>query len=375
MKYLKTVLTAPVNFRLLVGWGAFFVVYFNRDKLTAYTSSWALLVTFVVNTLVITVCAFGVVTQADHLAKRLGEPYGTLILTLSIVSIEVILIAAVLLGPGDHPEIARDSVMAVTMIIMNLVIGIALLIGGNKHPKKQLNRAGLSNYLSLSVVMVLFAFGLPTLIGDGQGYSSGQALLIAILTLGCYGFFLYRQTGAQRMDFTEHTVGQPNRETQHRNALTTVTAVRGEVLTRSIVLIVLVLPIVLLSHDLAGTLDIGLNRLQAPAALSGLLIAMIVFLPETITTFRAAAAGQMQRVSNLTHGAVVSTYGMTIPVVLLIGLFMQQQVVLAESATNLVLLATTLVLTAVSFSQRRSGQIQGLAHLALFVGYSMTIIT
>src|SRR5699024_1954108 len=111
----------------------------------------------------------------------------------------------------------------------------------------------------------------------------------------------------------------------------------SEILTRAMVLVLTVIPIVLLSHDMATLLDQGLGRIGAPTALSGILIAAIVFLPETITAIRAAASAEIQRMSNLCHGALVSTVGLTIPTVLTIGLFTGQTVVLAESPANLML--------------------------------------
>src|SRR5699024_10700748 len=113
---------------------------------------------------VIIVCSGGVVTQAEHLAHRLGDPYGYLVLTLSIVAIEVILISAVMLGPSDHQTIARDSVMATVMIVLNLVIGLALIVGGMRHDNLRVNRTGISTYLSMLVVLIATAFAVPAVI-------------------------------------------------------------------------------------------------------------------------------------------------------------------------------------------------------------------
>lgn len=127
------IITPTDIFRVVLGWGGFAVLLLAGPildtplPLAALTAILAGIIT------VITVCAFGVVKQAEALAHRLGDPYGSLVLTLSIVMIEVILIGAVMLGPGEHTTIARDSVMAVAMIIMNLVIGLSLLAGGLRH--------------------------------------------------------------------------------------------------------------------------------------------------------------------------------------------------------------------------------------------------
>src|SRR5690606_39211456 len=255
---------------------------------------------------VITAAAFGVVTQAEHLAHRLGDPYGTLVLTISIAAIEVILISAVMLGPGQHTTIARDSVMAVSMIILNLVVGVALIAGGLRHRALRANTTGVSLYLGMLIVLLAVAFAFPGLIGRDGAYSAGQAVTMIVLTVGLYAFFLVRQTGAQRADFQEPADAPVRTDAPDRGRIgDVVRAHRVELLLRVALLLALVLPIVLLSHDMAALLDDGLDRLGAPVALSGILIAMIVFLPETITTVRAALAGEMQRVSNLCHGALV----------------------------------------------------------------------
>ena len=372
-------------FRIALGWGAFVLTLVARPLLSAHLPTPALVAVLAVVIAVIVVCAFGVVAQAEHLAHRLGDPYGTLVLTLSIVLIEVILISAVMLGPGDHLTIARDSVMAVSMIILNLVIGVALLVGGLRHGGLLPNRAGTSAYLSLLVVLCTVAFALPGLIGSGGAYRAGQAIGIAALTVVLYAFFLYRQMGAQRADFQE-AIAVGSAEAPNPAAPATDDAAdvrpsigdvlsehRTEVVVRAIALVLTVTPIVLLSHDMAVLLDDGLGRAGVPVALSGILIAMIVFLPETLTAIRAAQTGEIQRVSNLCHGALVSTVGLTIPAVLTIGLLTGQTVVLAENPTNLVLLAVTLVLNVMTFAGSRVTALHGSAHLMLFLIYALTV--
>jgi Ca2+:H+ antiporter len=150
---------------------------------------------------------------------------------------------------------------------------------------------------------------------------------------------------------------------------------RPELLLRMAVLVVTVLPIVLLSHDMATLLDDGLERVGAPVALSGILIAMIVFLPESITSVRAALQGEIQRVINLCHGALVSTVGLTIPAVLVIGLLTGQAVVLAESPINLLLLGVTLLLSVTTFAGKRVTATHGAAHLVVFAVYGIAVFS
>ncbi len=367
--------------RVLLGWGSFVALVLAGPLLQPPVPPTGLVSALTAIVAVVIVCAFGVVKQAEALARRLGDPYGSLVLTLSIVLIEVILVGAVMLGPGEHTTIARDSVMAVSMIIMNLVIGVSLLVGGLRHGWMRHNRSGASTYLAMLIVLAALAFALPSLIGEAGSYTLGQEVPIVALTLVVYAFFLVRQMGAQADDFREvderfaqssHVqrgdvgpvrIGQVLRE--HRR----------EVIIRLVLLVITVLPIVLLSQYMAALLDDGMGRLGAPLALAGMLIAMIVFLPESLTSVRAALGGEAQRVSNLCHGALVSTVGLTIPAVLVIGRLTGQKVVLAESSTNLLMLGATMLLSAATFTSPRLTAVHGAAHLVLFAVYFIALLS
>ncbi|WP_417511432.1 calcium:proton antiporter [Microbacterium sp.] len=378
MRSLTRFIAASDLVQVAVGWGALGVLLLAAPLLRPPAPAPLLVVALVIIVAVILVCAFGVVTQAEALARRLGDPYGSLVLTLSIVMIEVVLISAVMLGPGEHTTIARDSVMAVSMIILNLVVGLALLLGGIRYRGMTHNRTGTSAYLGMLVVLIALAFGLPAAIGDGGAFTISQAIAVVAVTVVLYGFFLYRQMGAQAGDFTE-----VDPSLAHSTALAAeadgdsirdiLRAHRIEILTRLILLITTAVPIVLLSHDMAALLDDGLGRLGAPPALAGVLIAAIVFLPESITAIRAALGREVQRVINLCHGALVSTVGLTIPAVLLIGMATGQRVVLAETPANLLLLAATLLLSVATFAAKRVNAMQGAAHLALFAAYTIVL--
>ncbi|WP_188804326.1 calcium:proton antiporter [Citricoccus zhacaiensis] len=377
----RTILTPAALVRLGVGWGTFLALALSGPLLEPPLPGPLLIIALAVIVGVILLCSFGVVHEAEHLARRLGDPYGTLVLTLSIVLIEVVLIAAVMLGPGEHATIARDSVMAVSMIILNAVIGLSLLLGGLRHGGLAHNRTGASAYLALLVPLAAMALALPAVIGRNGAYTPGQEIPIIVLTLALYGFFLVRQMGPQAADFREvdagpaATAGTFTTAPAAPSIRDTLTRHRGEIIARVALLVATVLPIVLLSHDMAALLDDGLERLGAPVALSGVLIAMIVFLPEAITSVRAALGGEIQRVSNLCHGALVSTVGLTIPAVLIIGLLTGQDVVLAESPANLLLLGVTLLLSVTTLAARKVTALHGAAHLVVFAVYGIALFS
>lgn len=372
--------------RVGIGWAGVLVLATTSHLLTPPVPGATLVLVLAAVVAIIMVCSFGVVTQAEKLAQRMGDPYGSLVLTISIVLIEVILISAVMLGPGDHTTIGRDSVMAVSMIIMNLVVGAAVLIATRKHGPLAHNRTGTASYSAMLIILLALAFVVPGQLDHHGTYPSGVAVVIALGTLLTYGYFLYRQMFHQPEHFAEtDPIGiAASRGAQAEGSADPTVRVpigqifrqhRKEILQRVLILVITVIPVVILAQYMAALLDDGLGRTNLPNALAGVLIAAIVFLPETITSLRAGLAGELQRVINLCHGALVSTVSFTIPAVLLIGLATGQTVVLAESGVNVVLLAATMMITLINFSAPRLTVMHALPHLMIFGVYVLMLFS
>jgi len=319
--------------------------------------------------------AFGVVHEAEELAHRLGEPYGTLILTLAIVIIEVALISAVMLGAKGAPTLGRDTMFAVLMIVLSGVVGLGLLMGGLRHFSQRYNLKGAASYLAVIIPLTVIPLVLPnftTSTANGT-LTSFQAVSFSIFTIALYGSFLVLQTGRHSMFFKE-----PEDEKTDKAAATKGEAEAGpsgSVLPCVVLLLANILPIVILAKSLATVLDFGIAQLGAPTALGGILIAAVVFTPECITALRAINANQLQRAINLCLGAAASTLGLTIPAVLAIGLMTGQEVVLGLSATNMVLLAMTLVLSTVTFTGTRTTMLEGAVHLSVFFVFLVLVFS
>ena len=380
---LRRALPPATLVRLAVAWGVVAVFLFlGSTWLAAPISTVTAVVCFAILFATILYAAFGVVREADHLAHMLGEPYGTLILTLSIVAIEVILIAAVMMGPGEAATIARDSIFAVMMIILNLVTGLCLLFGGLRHGEQEYNSQGAVAYLSMIVLLTGTALALPNTLSTGDGsLRPVQALGLAVITALLYAAFLTLQMRGYRRFFVQPHQGKlsvPLPSQRHTAAENSPEAAgppldKTTVAARSFILLALLLPIVILAQDMAILIDLGVAQAGAPVAVGGLIIATIVFTPESITAVRAALANQMQRALNLCLGAFVSTVGLTVPVVLLIGLVTQQTVTLGLNPLDMLLLILTVLLSILSFLGLRTSPVQGVMHLTLFVIYAFLL--
>jgi len=356
--------------RLIAGWTtvAVFAV-FGGDLLSKSNLGHGPLELFLFAWLlgVILWCAFGVVSEADHLAELLGEPYGTLILTLSIVVIEVMLISAVMLGGGGSPTVGRDTMFGVMMIVLNGVVGISLVIGGLRHHTQEYSLEGATAYLGVIIPLATIALILPSVTQStpDDTLSTSQAILFSLATAALYAIFLIVQTGRHSDLFTlSDDDGHVPEERSTR------TIVRHTVL-----LVANVLPIVLLSKSLDKVVSHGIAELGAPGALTGLLIALIIFTPEGVSALKAGYRNQLQRTVNLCLGACLSTLGLTLPAVLTIGLITGEQVILGLDPTGMVLVILTLLLSMVTFSGPRTTVLEGAVHLLVFFVYIVLVFS
>ncbi len=319
---------------------------------------------------VIVWAAFGVVHEAEAIAHRLGEPLGTLVLTLSIVIIEVALISAVMLSAKDAPTLGRDTMFAVLMIVLNGVVGLGLLVGGLRHHQQRYNLQGASAFVSVIIPLTTIALIIPNFTSstsDGT-LTTLQAVTFSVFTLALYGVFLLIQTGRH----SEFFIDAEAQETGHEGDAATAS---GGIAKHIGLLLANVVPIVILAKSLAVILDHGIAALGAPSALGGVLIAAIVFTPEGISALKAVARNELQRAINLCLGAATSTVGLTVPAVLAIGLLTGQTVVLGLKPTEMTLLAVTLILSAQTFSGTRTTVLEGAVHLVLFFVYLVLIFS
>jgi Ca2+:H+ antiporter len=311
--------------------------------------------------------ALCVVRHAEHLAMRLGEPYGTLLLTLSVTFIEVTSIAAIMLHGANNPTLARDTLFAVAMIILNGMVGLALLLGGWRHREQQYNFQGANTYLGVIIPLTVLSLILPnfTVTTPGPLLSHEQDILIVLVGLGLYSTFLAVQTRRHRGYFSfgadathEQIAGDddPGRPPQ-------------SLLTHAALLTAYILPVVFLAKQFAHPVDYLIETLGAPAALGGVVIAVLVATPEAIGAVRAALANHLQRSINIFLGSVLSTIGLTVPAIVLISRMIGREIVLGVEHSDFVMLLLTLVVCVVTFSSGRTNVMQGAVHLVLFAVY------
>jgi Ca2+:H+ antiporter len=332
---------------------------------------WAALM-FVWLFVVILWSAIRVVHHAECLAIRLGEPYGTLILTLSVISIEVMMIATLMITGSDNPSLARDTMLAVIMIVLNGMVGLTLLLGALRYREQSYNLQGANAYLSVIIPLAVLSLVLPTytVSTDAPTLSGFQAVFLALVSVALYGTFLAIQTGRHTGYFTEHhAADQTQGQDGHGH---------GDLVVRSLplhaaLLLAYMLPVVLLAKKIAIPMDHGIATLGLPAALGGFIVAALVLTPEALGALAAARANRLQRSVNILLGSVLATIGLTVPAVLIVSLATGETLELGLQHADLILLLVTLAVSVVTFSTARTNLLQGAVHLILFLAYVMLI--
>ena len=316
--------------------------------------------------------ALSVVRHAEQLAMRLGEPYGTLLLTLSVTFVEVTSIAAIMSHGANNPTLARDTMFAVAMIILNGMVGLSLLVGGWRHREQQYNLQGANAYLGVIIPLAVLSLVMPdfTQTTPGPILSHEQDIFLVLVGLGLYSTFLAVQTRRHRGYFRfdadgPHEQFAGHAETRHPG----LTLRPRALLVHTALLIAYILPVVFLAEQFAHPADYLIETLRAPAALGGVIIAALVATPEAIGGVRAALANDLQRSINIFLGSVLSTIGLTIPAIVLISRASGREIVLGVEHADLVMLLLTLVVCVVTFSSGRTNVMQGAVHLVLFVAY------
>lgn len=322
---------------------------------------------------VILASAFAVVRHAESLAVIFGEPSGTLILTLSAITIEVMMISAVMLTGESKPALARDTMFAVLMIILNGMVGLSLLVGGLRYHEQHYNFYGANAFLGLLVPLAVLGLVMPNYTASSAGptLSPFQSVFLAVMCIGLYGIFVGSQTLRYREYFVAPDASREDAAKEvghhHENMEIHSTPYHG------VLLVLYLVPIALLAKQFAVPLDYGVGVIGAPQALGGLLVALVILSPEAISAVRAAITNQMQRAINILLGTALSTIGLTIPAVLTIGLVTGKTIDLGLEVVEMIMLLLTLAVSTLTFSGSRTNFVQGAIHLLLFFAY-LTLI-
>lgn len=320
---------------------------------------------------VILFASIGAVRHAEILAGKLGEPYGTLILTVAVTTIEVTMIANVMLSGNANLEFARDTMFAVVMIVVNGLVGLSLLLGALRFHEQQYNLQGANAYLVVIIPLAGFGLILPdfTTSTSDQSLSNFQAAFLIVMSLGLYLAFLLIQTRRHQSYFVMGLDSAQQSVSESMLHQPMVYSMKGHI----VLLLGYLVSVILLAEKIAQPVDYSIGVLGAPMALGGFFVASLILAPEAMSGIRAAMQNNLQRAVNILLGSVLATISLTIPAVLIISLITDQHVILGLPNAQTVLLIVTLMVSMTTFSSARTNILQGAVHILLFFAYIMLI--
>jgi Ca2+:H+ antiporter len=302
--------------------------------------------------------------HAERIALRLGDPYGTMILTLSAVLVEVIVLGLVIFHEPS-PTLARDTIYAAVMLDINGILGLAALIGGIKYGEQSYNDDSARTYS----VMILTAMGVsmvvPEFIPDTATYSYSLFTIVAMLLL--YAVFLRMQTGPHSYFFSytypEKRIRQSVQPDMQLSIRNSVLLLGGGVAIIGV-----------LAEVMSKSLSVSVAHLDVPMAIPAIVVALISASPEILTALRAALANRMQAVVNIALGASLSTVILTVPLIEALALFTGISFDMAMTPVQTTMVLITLVVTAINLNDGQTNAIEGMTHFVLFATFLMLTI-
>lgn len=312
--------------------------------------------------------AVSVARHADSLAIKWGEPYGTLVLTLSAITIEVVMVSTAMLHGENNPTLGRDSIFSVIMIALNGFVGLVLLLGGFRHGEQYYNLQGVNSYLNVIMTMAVLGLVLPSFTTAGDfSFSRDQKIFLIVMSLCLYAIFLLIQTMRHKGYFTESEQAPVMAGPAHHSLRVYSTGFHAPMLLLYLFIVIL------LAEKFAIPLDNSIEKFGMPQEFGGAMIAALVLTPEGIGAVQATLRNQLQRSINILLGSVLATIGLTIPAVLTISLITKRTVTLGLQGGNLPLLLLTLAVSVVTFTSRKTNILQGCVHLLLFAVFVLLI--
>ena len=305
---------------------------------------------------------FAAVYHAEVVAHRTGEPFGTLVLAVAVTVIEVALIVSVMVSaPAEKADLARDTVFAAVMIVCNGIVGLCLLSGGVRHHEQGFQVHGASAALAVLAALTILTLILPNAATTAPGpfFSTSQLVFAGIVSLVLYGSFVFVQTVRHRDYFLPvHGGGEEVHAPPPSNTTTLISAV---------LLLVALVAIVGLAKSLTPALEAGIVKVGAPKAVTGIVIAALVLLPEGLAALRAARLNRLQTSLNLALGSALASIGLTIPTVAIVSIVLAQPLELGLGTKDQVLLALTLLVGVITLGTGRTTVLQGIVHLVIFL--------
>ena len=316
---------------------------------------------------VLATAVLAAVHHAEVVAHRVGEPFGSLVLAVAVTVIEVALIVTLIASGGkDSASLARDTVFAAVMITCNGIVGLSLFVGARRYGLISFNAEGTGAALATVTTLAVMTMVVPTFTTSAAGpeFSAPQLAFAAVASLALYAMFVSTQTVRHRDFFLPVTDDGALLEDEHADPPS-----RREALTSLGLLLLSLVAVVGLAKVESPAIEAGVAAVGFPPSFVGVVIALLVLLPETLAAVRAAQRKRIQISLNLALGSAMASIGLTIPVIAIATIWLEGPLLLGLGATQMVLLALTVVVSVLTVVPGRATRLQGGVHLVLLAAF------
>jgi Ca2+:H+ antiporter len=307
------------------------------------------------------------VHHAEVVAHRVGEPLGSLVLAVAVTIIEVGLIVTLMVSGGPETvSLARDTVFAAVMITCNGIVGLSLLLGAFRYRLVVFNAEGTGAALATVTTLATVTLVLPTFTTSTPGpqFSPAQLTFAAVASLALYAMFVITQTVRHRDFFLPVVSDGRVMDEEHADPPSRQTA-----LTSLLLLLIALVAVVGLAKVQSPAIEAGVAAVGFPRTFVGVVIALLVLLPETLAAGRAAQRNRIQTSFNLAFGSAMASIGLTIPAIAVASIWLDDPLLLGLGPTQMVLLAVTIVVAALTVAPGRGTRLQGGVHLILLASF------
>lgn len=313
------------------------------------------------------------VAHAEDIAHRVGEPFGTLVLAIAVTAIEVSLVLTLMFSEGDKAAtLARDTVFAAIMIVCNAVIGLSLLANARKHRTVKFSEQGANALLGTIATLATLSLVLPTFTTSSPAgtYTAGQFAFAAVAAFVVYAIFVFVQTVGHRWMFLSPDALEFEANNEFSHVVARSDGEHGRSIVSSVVMLAMgLVGVVGLAKSLAPRIEDVVVWAGAPQSFVGVVIAVMILLPESVAAVRAASRGEMQTSINLSLGSALASIGLTIPAIALASIWIDGPIVLGLGSKEIALLALTFIVSALTFGSGKATVLQASHHLAIFTGF------
>jgi Ca2+:H+ antiporter len=306
--------------------------------------------------------AFQLSFQVEYVAERLKEPYGTMILTISAVVIEVVIIV-MMLSHTSSTTLARDAIYSAVMLDINGILGLCAIVGGIKYGEVEYNVNSGNTYIVMIMTALGISMALPAFLPQEHWRLYSMFTIVTMSVF--YALFLKMQTGRHRNYFSYRD------QHQSHTSASMPKAISANVKFSILYILAGIITIGFLSEEMSKHMDAGLTGSGVPPIVAAIVVAVIAASPEVLTALKAAVNDRMQTVVNIALGATLSTVILTVPVIEAIALIEDRPLIVGLSPTQMVMTFLTLIVATINLHDGETNAIEGMTHFVLFMAFAM----